>query len=128
MERDASTRMTIRSDLRHRLAADTGSTVIVTHDPLDAMILAQRLVVIEPGRAVQIGPPADVARAARTTYVARLLGLNLYRGTADGTALSGALAAAPRSRRCSRNQDCALGAGLVARRGRLRDRPVDTRR
>ena len=84
---DASTRMTIRSDLRQHLAAYTGTTVIVTHDPLDAMILAQRLVVIEHGRAVQAGTPAEVARAPRTAYVARLLGLNLYRGTADGTSV-----------------------------------------
>jgi molybdate transport system ATP-binding protein len=82
---DASTRMTVRSDLRRHLADYTGTTVMVTHDPLDAMILAHRLVVVEAGRVVQVGTPSDVARAPRTEYVARLLGLNLYRGTAEGT-------------------------------------------
>jgi len=82
---DASTRMTIRSDLRRHLGEYSGTTVLVTHDPLDAMILAHRLVVVEQGRVVQVGTPAEVARAPRTAYVARLLGLNLYRGAADGT-------------------------------------------
>ena len=81
---DASTRMTIRSDLRRHLADYTGTTVLVTHDPLDAMILAHRLVVIENGRVVQVGRPGEVARAPRTAYVAGLIGLNLYRGTAHG--------------------------------------------
>jgi len=85
---DASTRMTIRSDLRRHLADFTGATVMVTHDPLDAMILADRLVVVEDGRVVQAGTPGEVARAPRTAYVARLLGLNLYRGVAEGTRVS----------------------------------------
>ena len=58
--------------------------VLVTHDPLDAMVLADRLVVIEHGRVVQEGGPAEIARHPRTDYIARLVGLNLYRGQADG--------------------------------------------
>jgi len=85
---DAATRMTVRSDLRRYLAGFTGATVLVTHDPLDAMILADRLVVIEEGRVVQEGTPSVVARAPRTSYVAQLLGLNLYRGAASGTAVA----------------------------------------
>ncbi len=82
---DAGTRLTIRSDLRHHLLGYDGCTVLVTHDPLDAMVLADDLVVVEDGRVVQRGTPADVARAPRTEYVARLVGLNLYRGRSDGT-------------------------------------------
>ncbi|RJL34477.1 ABC transporter ATP-binding protein [Bailinhaonella thermotolerans] len=81
---DAHTRLEVRSGLRHRLSAFDGATVLVTHDPLDAMTLADRLVVIERGRVAQEGPPAEVARHPRTDYVARLVGLNLYRGEADG--------------------------------------------
>ncbi|GAA0924428.1 ABC transporter ATP-binding protein [Nonomuraea longicatena] len=81
---DAHTRLEIRSQLRRHLAEFTGATVLVTHDPLDAMVLADRLVVIESGGVVQEGTPADVARRPRTDYVARLVGLNLYRGTASG--------------------------------------------
>jgi molybdate transport system ATP-binding protein len=88
---DARTRLTVRSDLRRHLANFAGATVIVTHDPLDAMVLADRIVVIEDGRVVQAGTPAEIVRRPRTDYVARLAGLNLYRGTAasDGVSLDG---------------------------------------
>jgi molybdate transport system ATP-binding protein len=48
------------------------------------MVLADRLVVIENGTVVQDNTPAEVARRPRTDYVARLVGLNLFRGVADG--------------------------------------------
>jgi molybdate transport system ATP-binding protein len=82
---DASTRLEIRSDLRRHLVGFGVSTVLVTHDPVDAMVLADRIVVIEGGRAVQQGAPRDVATSPRTEYVARLMGLNLYCGVSDGT-------------------------------------------
>ncbi len=81
---DAHTRLEIRSGLRRHLADFGGATVLVTHDPLDAMVLADQLVVIENGAVVQRGTPAEVARRPRTDYVARLVGLNLYRGLAAG--------------------------------------------
>ncbi|MEV8637153.1 ABC transporter ATP-binding protein [Streptosporangium sp. NPDC051023] len=81
---DAHTRLEIRSRLRRHLADFDGATVLVTHDPLDAMVLADLLVVIENGSVVQRGTPAEVARRPRTDYVARLVGLNLYRGAATG--------------------------------------------
>lgn len=81
---DASTRLQVRSDLRRHLGGFAGCTVLVTHDPVDAMVLADRIVVVEDGRAVQEGTPGEVARAPRTDYVARLVGLNLLRGRADG--------------------------------------------
>jgi molybdate transport system ATP-binding protein len=79
---DAGTRPAVRGDLRRHLEAYEGATVIVTHDPLDAMVLADRVVVVEDGHLVQDGPPAEIVRRPRTEYVARLAGLNLYRGTA----------------------------------------------
>ena len=81
---DAHTRLEIRAALRRHLAGFGGAAVLVTHDPLDAMVLADRLVVLEDGRVVQRGDPAEVARRPRTDYVARLVGLNLYRGRASG--------------------------------------------
>jgi molybdate transport system ATP-binding protein len=88
---DAGTRLSVRADLRRHLAAFAGATVLVTHDPLDAMVLADRIVVIEHGAMVQAGTPAEIVRHPRTDYVARLAGLNLYRGTAgpDGVTLAG---------------------------------------
>ena len=77
---DVRTRLAVRTDLRRHLSAFAGPTVLVTHDPLEAMVMADRLVVIENGRVVQVGAPADVARRPATQYVAGLVGLNLYAG------------------------------------------------
>lgn len=82
---DAGTHVHIRSELGRHLTEYPGRTLLVTHDPLDAMVLADRLVIIENGAVVQQGPPAQVARQPRTDYVAHLVGLNLYRGNAKGT-------------------------------------------
>jgi molybdate transport system ATP-binding protein len=81
---DVDTRREIRAGLRRHLAEFEGASLLVTHDPLDAMALADRLIVIEDGRVAQEGAPAHIARHPRTDYVARLVGLNLYRGRADG--------------------------------------------
>ncbi|MFF0886093.1 ABC transporter ATP-binding protein [Streptomyces sp. NPDC003456] len=81
---DARTRLEVRAQLRRHLAAFEAVAVLVTHDPLDAMVLADRLVVVEHGAVVQEGTPADIARHPRTDYIARLVGLNLYRGRAEG--------------------------------------------
>ena len=82
---DAGTRLEVRSDLRRHLADFEGPAVVVTHDVLDAFVLADRLVVLEAGRVVQTGTPTEVGRHPRTSYVATLVGLNLYRGHAlDG--------------------------------------------
>ncbi|MFC9759351.1 ABC transporter ATP-binding protein [Streptomyces sp. NPDC056921] len=81
---DARTRLEVRTQLRRHLAEFEAVAVLVTHDPLDAMVLADRLVVVEHGEVVQEGSPADIARHPRTDYIAQLVGLNLYRGHADG--------------------------------------------
>ena len=81
---DARTRLLVRGELRRHLADFGGATLVVTHDPIDAAVLADRLVVIERGQVVQQGPPREVARRPRTDYVARLVGLNLLAGVADG--------------------------------------------
>jgi molybdate transport system ATP-binding protein len=85
---DAGTRARVRAELRHHLADFAGCTLLVTHDPLDAMVLADRIVVVEHGRMVQAGAPTEVARSPRTDYVARLVGLNLLRGTSHGRSVA----------------------------------------
>ncbi|SDH06330.1 molybdate transport system ATP-binding protein [Lentzea fradiae] len=82
---DASTRLRVRSELARHLRTYEGHTLLVTHDPLDAMVLADRIVILEGGRAVQEGAPREVVRQPRTDYVAHLVGLNFYRGTAHST-------------------------------------------
>jgi molybdate transport system ATP-binding protein len=81
---DAGARLDVRAELRRHLAAFEAVALLVTHDPLDAMVLADRLVVVEQGEVVQEGSPAEIARRPRTEYIARLVGLNLYRGAAEG--------------------------------------------
>jgi molybdate transport system ATP-binding protein len=81
---DARTRQHMRAELRHHLATFPGARLLVTHDPVDALVLADRLVVLEAGRVTQQGTTADVARHPRSRYVAELVGMNLLQGTARG--------------------------------------------
>lgn len=81
---DARTRLDTRAELHKHLADHPGATLLVTHDPLDALVLADRLIIVEHGRIVQEGDAATITAQPRTDYVARLVGLNLYRGTATG--------------------------------------------
>jgi molybdate transport system ATP-binding protein len=82
---DVETREAVRIELDEQLSTFAGCVVLVTHDPLDAMLLADRVIVLEGGRIVQDGPPAELARRPATTYTAALMGVTLLRGTAaDG--------------------------------------------
>ena len=82
---DAGTRLDVQAELKRHLADFAGPCVLVTHDPLEALVLADRLIVLEGGRIVQQGTPAQIARQPATEYVAKLVGLNLYAGRADGS-------------------------------------------
>ncbi len=84
---DVTTRGSVRHELRHHLRQFAGSCVMVTHDPLDAAVIADRLVVIEAGRVVQEGTLAEITDRPRSSYVADLLGINLLVATASGTSL-----------------------------------------
>ncbi|MEJ7741453.1 MAG: ABC transporter ATP-binding protein [Nocardioidaceae bacterium] len=79
---DATGAMTLRTQLREHLSGFAGVSILVTHTALDAMVVADRLVVLDAGRVVQTGTPADVAAHPRTPHVAALVGLNLVRGFA----------------------------------------------
>ncbi len=77
--------METRAELHRHLAEHPGATLLVTHDPIDALVLADRLIIVEDGRVVQEGDAATITTHPRTDYVAQLVGLNLYRGNASGT-------------------------------------------
>jgi molybdate transport system ATP-binding protein len=81
---DAGTRTELRRDLRGHLASFDGARVLVTHDLLDAVALADRLVVLEDGRVAQTGLVQEVATRPRSRYVADLVGVNLLRGHGRG--------------------------------------------
>jgi molybdate transport system ATP-binding protein len=82
---DATTRIELRRELRRCLASSPAARLLVTHDPVDAVALADRVVVLEAGRVVQDGTVEDLQARPRTRYVADLVGVNLYRADVDGS-------------------------------------------
>jgi molybdate transport system ATP-binding protein len=72
----------LRQTLRRVLADRT--SVIVTHDVLDALLLADRVVVLENGRVVEDGDTRVVLTRPRSRFAARLAGVNLLAGTWSG--------------------------------------------
>jgi molybdate transport system ATP-binding protein len=78
----------IRDRIREELARFPGVRLIVTHDPVEASTLADRLVLLEAGRVTQIGTPDDIRTTPRSRYAADLVGVNSFQGrlirTEDG--------------------------------------------
>jgi len=81
---DVSVRAEVRRELSRQLAGFKGIRILVTHDPLEAIALADRLVVLEQGGVVQDGPPTEVTARPRSRFVADLAGVNLLRGVGRG--------------------------------------------
>jgi molybdate transport system ATP-binding protein len=69
---DVGTRANVRRQLKEVLGAYGGSTVLVTHDPADAIALADQVVVLEAGKVAQRGVPTEVAASPVNEYVAGL--------------------------------------------------------
>ncbi|MEV7374080.1 ABC transporter permease [Streptomyces sp. NPDC090301] len=88
---DQTTRAHVRHTLRTHLAGFGGVCLIVTHDPVEAVSLADRVLVLDEGRALQDAAPVEVTRHPRSPWVARMLGRNAWPGTAtpEGLALAG---------------------------------------
>jgi molybdate transport system ATP-binding protein len=84
---DVSIKTDVRRHLREVLRTSHAANVLVTHDLLDAVGLADRIVVIEDGEIVQSGAPAEVTSRPRSRYVADLVGVNLLRGTGFGASV-----------------------------------------
>lgn len=79
---DASVAPAVRRMLREVLV--DRAAIIVTHDVLDAFMLADRVVVLEAGRIVDVGPTHVVLERPSTPFAAGLAALNLLVGTAEG--------------------------------------------
>jgi molybdate transport system ATP-binding protein len=77
---DAGTRGGVRRDLRRHLASFDGMRVLVTHDPVDAYALADRVAIVDAGSIVQVGTIGEVTAHPRSRYVAQLVGTNLLTG------------------------------------------------
>ena len=85
---DASTRVNLRRELRRQLSGYAGVRLLVTHDPVEALAMADRLLVMEGGRVVQQGLATEVTQRPRSGYVADLAGVNLFRGRASGNRIT----------------------------------------
>jgi len=85
---DAKLRAATRLEIQ-KLHADLGVTsLFVTHDQVEAMTLAQRMIVMNAGRMEQIGTPEEVYHRPASTFVAGFIGsppMNLITGRADGS-------------------------------------------
>ena len=85
---DAKLRAQTRLEIQ-KLHAELGVTsLFVTHDQVEAMTLAQRMIVMNGGRMEQIGTPEEVYHRPATTFVASFIGsppMNLIKGQADGS-------------------------------------------
>lgn len=84
---DAEARVSTRRELGRHLAEFDGPRVLVTHDPVDVAALCDRAVVVEDGRISQSGKLAELGERPASRFVAELVGVNFYSGTASGTAV-----------------------------------------
>ncbi len=82
---DSALRREVRAEVR-RLLQTTGMTaVFVTHDREEALVLGDRVAVMDAGRIVQIGSPAEVYQEPASPWVASFIGdVSLYPAHADG--------------------------------------------
>lgn len=71
---DVTTRRSVRADLSRLLNGVDSARILVTHDPRDARVLADRMVIVENGRVVQSGTFDTIAANPATPYVHELLG------------------------------------------------------
>lgn len=77
---DVDVAVAVRQTLRRVLQDRTA--IIVTHEILDAVLLADAIAVLEGGRVVEYGPTEDVMRQPRSAFAASLCGLNMVTGSA----------------------------------------------
>jgi sn-glycerol 3-phosphate transport system ATP-binding protein len=71
---DAKLRVQMRIEIKQLQERLGVTSVYVTHDQVEAMTLAQRMIVMNAGRAEQIGAPLDVYAKPATTFVAGFIG------------------------------------------------------
>ncbi|WP_165807004.1 sulfate/molybdate ABC transporter ATP-binding protein [Nocardioides currus] len=85
---DVTVAMALRIELAQHLADFDGVAILVTHEAIDALTLADQVLVLDGGTVAQRGTPQDVAARPATDHVARLVGVNLVRGAEEFTTFS----------------------------------------
>ncbi|MGA0568186.1 sulfate/molybdate ABC transporter ATP-binding protein [Rathayibacter sp. KR2-224] len=84
---DVATAADIRMLTAETLRSTATTAVIVTHDVIDALSLAEDCVVLDAGRVVDAGPLERVLGMPRSPFVAAMAGMNLLAGTSAGSGL-----------------------------------------
>jgi molybdate transport system ATP-binding protein len=77
---DATTHVRLRRTLGEHLRRCSSPSLLITHDPTDAFLLADRIYIVENGRVTQSGGPEEIRRHPATPYVADVAGTNLFAG------------------------------------------------
>lgn len=80
---DVERRAPIRASILRVIAEQKVATIVVTHDPIEAVLFARDLIVMENGRVVQRGQAPELRARPRSSYVAAFAGVNLYEGIAQ---------------------------------------------
>jgi molybdate transport system ATP-binding protein len=77
---DVQTRREVRQELRNLLSSAGITTVMVTHQYLEALLFGYHILVLEQGNVIQQGSHHDLLQYPRSSYVAELVGMNFFRG------------------------------------------------
>ncbi|WP_102107936.1 ABC transporter ATP-binding protein [Oceaniglobus roseus] len=89
---DAKLRVSTRAQIKNLQSKLKTTTVYVTHDQIEAMTLADRVVVMNRGRIQQVGTPTEIYDWPANTFVASFIGspaMNLVEGRLDGGTFTG---------------------------------------
>lgn len=77
---DVQTKREVRQELRRILQQAEITTILVTHQYLEALLFGQQILVLDRGRIIQQGTRRDLAQRPRSAYVAELVGMNFFQG------------------------------------------------
>ncbi len=80
---DVSARPGLRSLVGEVARTFGGATVLIAHDPLDALTLSDHVTLMEDGRQTQTGTPEQIRATPRSAYAADLVGVNLFAGVLE---------------------------------------------
>ena len=78
---DVQTKREVRQELRRLLASTGITTILVTHQYVEALLFGQQIIVLDKGKIIQQGQHQNLLTTPRSSYVAELVGVNFFRGT-----------------------------------------------
>ncbi len=81
---DVQTRREVRQELRRILAQIGITTVLVTHQYLEALLFGNHILVLDHGQLIQQGSQRELLERPRSSYVAELVGTNFFHGRVAG--------------------------------------------